>query len=154
MSVDRRALLHSLAAAALAAAGGRAFAANAVPSTDAAARFAATSAALTGYPAADAADTAKLLAAFATPERRASLARLDALVASTPAAQLAAALRAQGLDGIADDLVAAWYSGVVAQGKQQKLVLYADAYMWSAMSFTKPMGQCGGVTGYWADPPK
>jgi hypothetical protein len=25
--------------------------------------------------------------------------------------------------------------------------------MWSAMSFTKPMGQCGGVTDYWADPP-
>ena len=153
MSVDRRTLLRSLVAAALAASNRRALAANAAPSTAVAARFAATSAALTGYAAADAADTAKIRAAFATPERRAGLARLDALVASTPAAQLTAALRAQGLDGIANDLVAAWYSGVAAQGKQQKLVLYADAYMWSAMSFTKPMGQCGGVTGYWADPP-
>ena len=37
--------------------------------------------------------------------------------------------------------------------KQQRLVLYTDAYVWSAMTFTKPMGICGGVTGYWKDPP-
>ena len=121
--------------------------------TSAAARFAATSAALTGYPATAADDAAKMLAAFATPERRAALSRLHALVTGTPAAGLDAALHAQGLATLANDLVAAWYSGVVTQGKQQKLVLYADAYMWSAMSFTKPMGVCGGVTGYWADPP-
>jgi len=153
MRLDRRMLLRSLAAAALGAAGSRVFAATSPSATSAAARFAATSAALTGYPAAASDDTVKMLAAFATPERRAALARLHALVTATPAAGVDAALRAQGLDTLANDLVAAWYSGVVTQGKQQKLVLYADAYMWSAMSFTKPMGVCGGVTGYWADPP-
>ena len=35
-----------------------------------------------------------------------------------------------------------------------QLVLYTDAFMWTAMTYTKPMGVCGGVTGYWADPPQ
>jgi len=26
--------------------------------------------------------------------------------------------------------------------------------MWSAMTFTKPFGVCGGDTGYWSDVPK
>ena len=33
-----------------------------------------------------------------------------------------------------------------------KVVLYTEAYVWSAMPYSKPMGVCGGVTGYWADP--
>jgi hypothetical protein len=58
------------------------------------------------------------------------------------------------MEVLANDLVAAWYSGLVGAGKNAKLVLYADAYVWSAMTFSKPMGVCGGVTGYWARPPE
>ena len=80
--------------------------------------------------------------------------KLARIVADTPASQLDAALRSSGLEALANDLVSAWYSGVVGVGKNAKLVLYTDAYVWSAMTFSKPMGVCGGVTGYWAKPPK
>lgn len=99
-------------------------------------------------------DLAKTLAALATPERRAALVRLERLVTATPPAGLDQALRANGLEALANDLVAASYSGIVTHGKAQELVLYIDANVWSAMSFTKPMGMCGGVTGYGSQPPK
>ena len=73
---------------------------------------------------------------------------LLALAASTPASELDAAIAAKKLDKIANDLVAAWYSGMV----DGKVVLYTDALVWSAMTYSKPMGICGGVTGYWAEP--
>ena len=94
-----------------------------------------------------------MLAAFGTPERRGALTTLARVVNETKPVELDAALRAQGLDRLADDLVAAWYSGVVTKGTTSRVVFFADAYMWSAMSFTKPMGRCGGMTNYWADPP-
>jgi choline dehydrogenase-like flavoprotein len=50
-------------------------------------------------------------------------------------------LKSRKLDGIANDLVAAWYSGVVTNGSKSQLVLYADALMWTAMTYTKPMGR-------------
>ena len=144
----RRALIKALASLPVAA----------IPIAKAAApasttQFDKTSTALTGYPSPSADDTAKMLAAFATPERRAALVRLMRIVEGTPAGQLDAVLRDNRLDTLANDLVAAWYSGIVTNGKTQRLVLYTDAYVWSAMSFTKPMGICGGVTGYWKDPP-
>jgi len=145
---DRRVLLKVLAAVPLAA-----FGIPAVAATDDVAMFDRTSQALTGYPAPNPDDVKAMLGAFATADRRAALARLADVVARTPADRLDAALRDNGLEKIADDLVAAWYSGIVANGKQQRLVLYVDAYVWSAMTFTKPMGVCGGLTGYWKDPP-
>ena len=95
-----------------------------------------------------------MLRAFATPQRRAALASLAEVVSATPAAELDAVLAARGLDSVANDLVAAWYSGIVTDGTRQSLVLYTDAYVWTAMTFSKPMGVCGGPTGYWADPPQ
>ncbi|MFO1314662.1 MAG: sugar dehydrogenase complex small subunit [Burkholderiales bacterium] len=154
MTIDRRALLKALsgaAAGALASRAGTALAQAAAMPT--ATQFGKLSAALTGYPEADAATVGKMLRAFATPQRRAALAALGDVVAATPAADLDAALAARKLDGIAGDLVAAWYSGIVADGTQPSLVLYTDAYVWTAMTFSKPMGVCGGPTGYWADPP-
>ena len=149
MDGDRRRVLQSIVGATLAALG--------VGTPAAAPRSVANcgvvSAALTGYPAPSAADATKLLVAFGTPARRAALTRLARVVDGAGSADLDAALRAQGLEDIADELVAAWYSGVVTQGRTPQVVLYAGAYMWSAMSFTKPMGQCGGATNYWADPP-
>ena len=149
MDGDRRRVLQSIVGATLAALG----VGTPAAAPRSVANFGVVSAALTGYPAPSAADATKLLAAFGTPARRAALTRLARVVDGAGSADLDAALRAQGLEDIADELVAAWYSGVVTQGRTSQVILYAGAYMWSAMSFTKPMGQCGGATNYWADPP-
>lgn len=155
MSVSRRALLRAASGASALALAGRALPALAQGAAlVTTAQFAATSAALTGYPAPDAATAAKMLRTFATPERRAPLAALAQVVAATPAAGLDAAITRAGLDPVANDLVAAWYSGIVTQRGAQTLVLYTDALMWTAMTFSKPMGVCGGPTGYWAQPPQ
>jgi hypothetical protein len=151
MDIDRRRVLQSIVGATLAALGVGVPAATAAAPLRSLESFGAVSAALTGYPPPSAADATKLLTAFGT--RRAALTRLARVVNEAAPANLDTELRAHGLDGIANELVAAWYSGLVTQGKTSQVVLYADAYMWSAMSFTKPMGQCGGVTNYWADPP-
>jgi Membrane bound FAD containing D-sorbitol dehydrogenase len=150
MPIDRRTLLKSLAGIAATLVSGPARA-QSTPSTT---QFQALSTALTGYPPGDPADVAHMFAAFATADRRAALTKLARIVADTPASQLDAVLRSDGLEGFANDLVAAWYSGVVGTGNRAKLVLYADAYVWSAMTFSKPMGVCGGVTGYWSKPPE
>ena len=155
MTFRRRDLLHALSGATALALAGRAAPALAQGAGSiTVAQFGALSAALTGYPAADAATNAKMLRAFATPARRAHLAALARIVAQTPAAGLDAALAAQKLDGIANDLVGAWYSGIVTNGKAQTLVLYTGALVWTAMTFSKPMGVCGGPTDYWASPPQ
>jgi hypothetical protein len=150
MPIDRRTLLKSLAGIAAMLASGRASAQSALS----AAQFGALSATLTANTPSEPADVTQMFAAFASAERRAALARLAHIVAATPASELDSAIRSNGLEALANDLVAAWYSGVVGTGKNAKLVLYADAYVWSAMTFSKPMGVCGGVTGYWAKPPE
>lgn len=155
MTISRRDLLHALSGATALVLGGRVVPALAQGApTLTATQFGALSAALTGYPAADAATNAKMLRAFATPARRAQLAALAKVIAETPAAGLDAAISAQKLDGIANDLVGAWYSGIVTNGKTQSLVLYTGALVWTAMTYSKPMGVCGGPTGYWANPPQ
>jgi len=153
MDADRRRVLQSIVSATLGAIAIRAQGASPADLRQSLADLGDVSAALTGYPAPSAEDAAKMLAAFGTPERRSALARLARVVNEIKPEELDAALRARGLDRLADDLVAAWYSGVVVQGTTSRVVVYADAYMWSAMSFTKPMGRCGGMTNYWADPP-
>lgn len=123
------------------------------PASGDAAAFTSLSQALTGYPAPDAATAAKVQRAFATPARRASLAALAQVVAATSPADLERVLAERNLAGVANDLVATWYAGVVPGSKSDTVVLYTNAFMWTAMTWTKPMGVCGGVTGYWADPP-
>jgi hypothetical protein len=155
VTFDRRDLLQALSGATALVLAGRvapAFAQGAGTLT--ATQFAALSAALAGFPAADAATNAKMLRAFATPARRAHLAALAKVVAETPAAGLDAAISARKLDGIANELVGAWFSGIVTNGKAQTLVLYTGALVWTAMTYSKPMGICGGPTGYWAHPPQ
>jgi hypothetical protein len=151
MTVDRRTLLQALSGLAATALAPIALAQSGTSLT--AAQFGKLSAALTGYPEADADTVGKMMRAFATPARRASLVALAQVVATTAPPELDAALKSRKLDSMANDLVAAWYSGVVANGAKSQVVLYADALMWTAMTYTKPMGVCGGVTGYWADPP-
>lgn len=61
---------------------------------------------------------------------------------------------------LADAVVAAWYSGLVTtaapggSGTEQKVADFTGALLWQALTFTKPFGECGGETGYWADPPE
>ena len=140
---DRRTLLQAFAAL-----GASALAPHALAQAPEAAAFARTTAALTGYPQPDPATAGKVMRALSTPQRASSLRALIALVASTPESELDAAIAARKLDKVANDLVAAWYSGMV----DGKVVLYTDALVWTAMAYSKPMGICGGVTGYWADP--
>lgn len=150
MHATRRTTLRALAALAAAP-----FAPPALPAAPALspAAFGALSATLTGYPVADADTVGRMMRAFVTPARRAKVSALAQVVAATPPEELDAVLRARKLDGLAHELVAAWYSGVVDTAQGQKVVLYANAYVWAAMAYSKPMGVCGGVTGYWSAAP-
>ena len=155
MSIDRRTLLQALAGASALAAAGRNDVAWAQPAaTITPAQFSALSATLTGYPAADASVAAKVLAAFPARTQREALGRLAQAVAQTPPAELDATLKAQGLEKLANELVGVWYSGVASTPTGQRVVLYTDACIWTAMTFAKPMGVCGGATGYWSQPPQ
>lgn len=153
-SATRRALLRALAGAGALGLTGTGF--GATPTAAAAATtadFAKLAAALTGFPAPGPDTTARMYRAFATPARRAQLVALARVVAITPVADLDAALKAGGLNALANELTAAWFSGVVNGAKGQQVVLYTDAYVWQAMTFSKPMGVCGGALGYWSTPP-
>jgi hypothetical protein len=55
---------------------------------------------------------------------------------------------------LADDIVAAWYSGVYDTSAGLASFGLTNALLWNALNFTKPPGLCGGATGYWADAPK
>ena len=56
-------------------------------------------------------------------------------------------------EALSNEIVASWYTGVSPDPDDLKVLTYTDALMWQAMDFTKPMGECGGATGYWAEPP-
>ncbi|MCB5174804.1 sorbitol dehydrogenase family protein [Microvirga lenta] len=55
---------------------------------------------------------------------------------------------------VAEDIVAAWYSGVCDTDRGEVLATFTGALVWNALDYTKPFGSCGGETGYWADPPQ
>jgi hypothetical protein len=55
---------------------------------------------------------------------------------------------------VADDIVAAWYSGLVQTAHGVSVATFTDAHVWSALDYSKPFGSCGGATGYWARPPE
>lgn len=150
MSSTRRATLQALAALAATALAPPVAAAISALSV---ATFGTLSATLTGYPVADPDTVAKMMRAFVTPARRGQVAELAQLVATTPPDALDAALRAHKLDTLANELVAAWFSGIVDTPPGARVVLYANAFVWTAMTYSKPMGVCGGVTGYWSSPP-
>jgi hypothetical protein len=54
---------------------------------------------------------------------------------------------------LANDVVAAWYSGAYATRAGLATLGLTNALVWNALNFTKPPGLCGGATGYWADAP-
>jgi hypothetical protein len=104
-------------------------------------QFRALSARLTGVAVADLNATAagKLLAAFISMGHGRDLARL----AADP-----------GVTGgtLANDIVAAWYSGSYTTRAGAAAIDLTQALLWNALDFTKPRGVCGGATGYWAEP--
>lgn len=52
---------------------------------------------------------------------------------------------------LAEEIVAAWYTGTVALDSGQKLVTYEDALLWDSLDYTKPPGICSSEGfGSWA----
>jgi hypothetical protein len=104
-------------------------------------QFRALSARLTGVAVAklDATAAGKLLAGLVSMGRGGELARL-------------AADRRGRRGTLANDIVAAWYSGSYATRAGAAAIDLRNALVWKALHFTKPRGECGGATGYWAEP--
>jgi hypothetical protein len=104
-------------------------------------QFRALSARLTGVAVADLDATAagKLLDGFISMGRERDLARLAADLGMSNGA-------------LANDIVAAWYSGSYATRAGAAAIDLTKALVWNALDFTKPRGVCGGATGYWAEP--
>lgn len=130
-----------------------------------------------------AAATLALAAGFSRPAQARDTISLDefralsARLTDTPAAQLDADAASTILDGlisigrgpglvllsedpaitagtVADDIVAAWYSGICNTDKGEVLAAFNSALVWNALDYTKPFASCGGETGYWAEPPQ
>ena len=71
-------------------------------------------------------------------------------LANLPDAQQRAASLKPPLRDVAEMALQLWVSGMVGTSR---VIAYADAPVWSALTFTKPPGVCGGALGYWAGPP-
>jgi hypothetical protein len=105
--------------------------------------FRALSARLTGASLTDlnATASAKLLDGFLSTGRGEDLAHL----AADPGAKVGP---------LADDIVAAWYSGNYQTAAGLASIGLPSALLWDALNYTKPSGFCGGLTGYWGDAPQ
>ncbi len=102
-------------------------------------QFVALSKKLTGKQSLDAGVAAKLLGGFV------AIGKSDGLLGL---------MRGDDVDDeLANAIVAAWYSGLYDTGWGQAVSDFNGALVWAAMTYTKPWANCGGATGYWADPP-
>lgn len=143
-SFARRDFLLSLSAA-IAAAGAAGFPATLyAASSISVAQFLDLSKTLTGASSLDPDVGRTLLGAFIATGHEADLAGLISDPAGAKEKNAA----------VAKAIVAAWYSGVCKTAAGEAIATYDQALLWNAVSFTKPMGVCGGDTGYWSDPPK
>jgi hypothetical protein len=77
---------------------------------------------------------------------------LDAIVAKDRAG-LAALINGTSDAALEAEIIANWYTGLHDTADGEAIVTYEDALIWEALDYTKPMGWCGGETGYWADAP-
>ena len=149
---DRRRLLHGLAA--LVASGylppG---AAQSAPANVPAATFAAMSRTIAGY-AYDDELAVRMLAALTSAVGAARLERIATLAAVVAPGQLGNELKIAGVDGAAEIVVTALYSGVVETTKGPVVITYDRALAWQAVPWTKPNAECGGPINYWATVPK
>ena len=153
-SLDRRHLLVAVStlAAALGLPGGGAAQAGGVADPaiglDA---FRDLSVALTGFAPPDVSLAESFRDAFAA--EAADLGRLHDIVRHQPPEAWDAAIAAAGLGPLAEALVTAWYTGMVGEGANRRVVSYLDAFVWYAVGYTKPPSQCDWDFGAWADPP-
>lgn len=137
-SVSRRSVIQAAAALAVVGIGGAdAFAASSSGVTINV--FMSLSKKLTGHEGLDQEMGALILKAFIEAGRGAELASLVSGAADTAK--------------IANDVVAAWYSGFSPVASATEVTGFNSALVWDALSYTKPWGNCGGETGYWANPP-
>lgn len=65
-----------------------------------------------------------------------------------------AAAPAMSAGQLADDIVAAWYSGTYKTAAGQASFGLTRALLWHALDFTKPPGLCGTAPAAWAAPPE
>ncbi|MBJ7579074.1 hypothetical protein JHC09_14415 [Devosia sp. MC532] len=79
---------------------------------------------------------------------------LDALVADGQDAALAQLISGTADKTLENRIITGWYSGFHQTADGEAVVTYTDALMWEALDFTKPMGWCGGETGYWSQVPE
>jgi hypothetical protein len=80
---------------------------------------------------------------------------LDGFLSMGRGAELAALVPDGASSGtLADEIVAAWYSGSYETSAGLAAFNLTDALLWDALDFAKPPGLCGGATGYWAAPPQ
>jgi hypothetical protein len=60
------------------------------------------------------------------------------------------AIEEAGLAPLAEQLVAAWYTGIVGEGEAARVITYIDAFVWYAVGYTKPPSTCDTDFGAWA----
>lgn len=80
-------------------------------------------------------------------------AMLDAFSVTGQKEAISALADGKNDDAMANEIVAAWYTGVSPDPDDLDVITYTDALMWQAMDYTKPLAYCGGGMGYWAEPP-
>ena len=108
-------------------------------------------AALTGYSPSDAALPELFLEAFASDAVK--LGQLHTIVRETPEDGWDGAIAAAGLAPLATALVQSWYTGMIGEGPQERVLTYLDAFVWYACGYTKPPTRCDTNFGAWADAP-
>ena len=118
-----------------------------------AAQFSALSMAIAGNAYADPKVASAMLRALTQAVGGDKLARLAKIAASTPPAQLDAAIAGAGLGAPAETVVAALFSGIVDTPRGPRVISYDQALVWQALAWTKPNAFCGGQTNYWASAP-
>ncbi|MDO5758245.1 MAG: sugar dehydrogenase complex small subunit [Rhodobacterales bacterium] len=79
---------------------------------------------------------------------------LKAFVAAGREDDIAALSDGSDDDAVADEIVAAWYTGVSPDPDDPQVLAYTDALIWQAMDYRKPQAVCGGGVGYWGEPPE
>lgn len=60
------------------------------------------------------------------------------------------AIEDAGLTPLAEQLIAAWYTGIVGDGEAARVITYIDAFVWYAVGYTKPPSTCDTDFGAWA----
>lgn len=105
--------------------------------------------ALTGYAPRDPSMAGAFHEAFA--DELAQLEQLyQVLVAEPDRDDWAEAIKDAGLAPLAEQLIAAWYTGIAGEGEAARVITYIDAFVWYAVGYTKPPSVCDTDFGAWA----